>query len=180
MTASVSTWSGPFIARATVELRMQVKSRHHLRSDDITTIREEIADGLGVDIDGDQFELVEFVDADYEVVLVDDDPMVFYVDEDPFLTVRGANDHDPQTGVVVVDAGAVSFVSDGADVMRPGIVKADHEIRADDLVVIAEATHGKVLAVGRALVDGDDMVGDSGKVVASIHHVGDDLYEFAI
>ena len=29
------------------------------------------------------------------------------------------------------------------------------------------------------MVDGDEMVGDSGKVVASIHHVGDDLYEFS-
>ena len=159
---------------------MQVKSRHHLRSDDIDEIRMEIADGLGVDIDGESFELVEFVDADYEVVLVDGDPLVFYVDEDPFLTVRGANAHDPDTGVVVVDAGAVSFVSDGADVMRPGIVEADREIRADDLVVVAEESHGKVLAVGRALVDGDEMVGDSGKVVESIHHVGDELYEFSI
>jgi len=64
--------------------------------------------------------------------------------------------------------------------MRPGIVEADPEIRADDLVVIAEETHGKVLAVGRALADGDEMVGDSGKVVESIHHVGDDLYEFSV
>ncbi|WP_418281192.1 RNA-binding protein [Halorubrum sp. DTA98] len=159
---------------------MQVKSRHHLRSDDIDEIRDEVADGLGVDIDGDSFELVEFVDADYEVVLVDGDPLVFYVDDDPFLTVRGANAYEPETGIVVVDAGAISFVSDGADVMRPGIVEADRGIREGDLVVIAEETHEKVLAVGRALVDGDGMVGDEGKVVESIHHVGDDLYEFSI
>ncbi|MUW15871.1 RNA-binding protein [Halorubrum sp. CBA1125] len=160
---------------------MEVKSRHHLRSDDIDAIREAVADHLGVDIDGETFELVEFVDAPYELVLVDGDPAVFYVDDDePFLTVRGANDYDPKTGVVTVDAGAISFVSDGADVMRPGIVEADDAIREGDLVAIAEETHGKVLAVGRALVDGDDMGGDSGKVVESIHHVGDDLYEFSV
>ena len=159
---------------------MQVKSRHHLRSDDIDDIREAIADHLGVDIDGNSFELVKFVGANYEVVLVDGDPTVFYVDDDePFLTVRGANEHDPKTGVVTVDAGAISFVSDGADVMRPGIVGADREIREADLVVVAEETHGKVLAVGRALVDGDEMVGESGKVVESIHHVGDELYTFS-
>ena len=159
---------------------MQVKSRHHLRSDDIRDIREAIADHLGVDIDGETFESVEFVDAEYQLVLVDGDPAVFYVDDDePFLTVRGANNTEPQTGVVTVDAGAISFVSDGADVMRPGIVEADASIRDGDLVVIAEETHGKVLAVGRAMVDGDDMVGDSGKVIESIHHVGDELYEFS-
>jgi len=37
-----------------------------------------------------------------------------------------------------------------------------------------------VLAIGRAVVSGDEMVGDSGKVVESIHHVGDDLYELSI
>ena len=160
---------------------MQVKSRHHLRSDDIDDIREAIAEHLGIDIDGNGFELVKFVDANYEVVLVDGDPTVFYVDDDePFLTVRGANEHDPETGVVTVDAGAISFVSDGADVMRPGIVEADRKIRESDLVAVAEETHGKVLAIGRALVDGDEMVGESGKVVESIHHVGDELYEFSI
>jgi len=68
---------------------MEVKSRHHLRSDQITAIRDAVADHLGVDIDGDTFEFVEFVDAGYELVLVDGDPAVFYVDDDePFLTTR--------------------------------------------------------------------------------------------
>jgi PUA domain protein len=47
-------------------------------------------------------------------------------------------------------------------------------------VVVAEETHGKVLAVGRADVSGEDMVGESGKVVDSLHHVGDDLFEFSV
>ncbi|MFC6726482.1 PUA domain-containing protein, partial [Halobium palmae] len=72
----------------------------------------------------------------------------------------------------------ISFVSDGADVMRPGITEADENVAAGDLVVIVEESHGKALAVGRALEDGSDLVGDSGKVVESIHHVGDELFEF--
>jgi len=157
---------------------MQVKSRHHLRSDEVTAIRETVADALDVDLDGDTFELVELEDADVDLVLVDDQPLVFYVDEEPFLTVRGANALEPSAGVVTVDAGAISYVSDGADVMRPGIVEADASITDGDLVVVVEETHGKALAVGRALTDGDAMVGDSGKVVSSIHHVGDELYQF--
>ncbi len=155
---------------------MQVKSRHHLRSDEIKRIRESVADSLGVDVEGDAFERVEFVDDDTDLVLVDGEPLVVYFDDEPILTVRGANEYPPERNVVTVDAGAVSFVSDGADVMRPGIVDADESISAGDLVVIAEETHGKVLAVGRALEDGADLVGDSGKVVESLHHVGDDLY----
>lgn len=159
---------------------MDVKSRHHLRGDEIDEVVDGIQDALGVTVEGDTFEDVAFTDSDRQVVLVDGDPLVAYFDDQPFLTVAGANEFQPTSRVVTVDAGAISFVSDGADVMRPGITDADGEIAEGNLVVVAEETHGKVLAVGRALTDGDDMVGDSGKVVASLHHVGDDLFEFSV
>jgi PUA-domain protein len=154
---------------------MEITSRHHLRSDAITDIQERIADRLGVEIEGDAFERLETDDRD--LVLVDGEPLVFEPDGEPFLTVRGANAFPPTRRVVTVDAGAVSFVSDGADVMRPGIVEADEAIASGDLVVIQEESHGKSLAVGRARVAGADMVGDEGKVVDSIHHVGDELFD---
>ncbi|MFB6151642.1 MAG: RNA-binding protein, partial [Haloarculaceae archaeon] len=106
---------------------MEVKSRHHLRADDIAAIEDALAESLGVSLDADAYERVEFDDSDWEVVLVDGEPLVLYVETDeggsgedgePFLTVQGANEHPPERGVVTVDAGAVSFVSDGADVMR--------------------------------------------------------------
>jgi len=159
---------------------MQVKSRHHLRSDEVSEVEQRLAESLGVDLDADTYELVELEESEFDVVLVDGDPAVLYYEDEPFLTVWGANQYPPQTHVVTVDAGAVSFVSDGADVMRPGIVEADDSIEAGDLVAIAEESHGKVLAVGRAKTSGDDMVGDEGKVVESVHHVGDDLYEFSV
>ncbi|WP_424000595.1 RNA-binding protein [Haloarcula salina] len=159
---------------------MEVKSRHHLRSDEVDAITTALSDNLGVDLDADSFEKVAFDDSDWDVVLVDGDPLVLYLDDEPFLTVQGANQHPPQKHVVTVDAGAVSFVSDGADIMRPGITEADDDISEGDLVVVNEESHGKFLAVGRAQTDGDDMVGDSGKVVKSLHHVGDDLFEFSV
>ena len=159
---------------------MQVNSRHHLRSDAIDDLTASLSGSLGVDIEGETFELVELDDTAFDIVLVDGDKLVAYVADEPFLTVEGANEYPPQRGVVTVDAGAVEFVSNGADVMRPGIVTVDDGITDGDLVAIAEDTHGKILAVGRAQTDSDDMVGDSGKVVNSIHHVGDDLYEFSV
>ncbi|WP_122089444.1 RNA-binding protein [Halalkalicoccus subterraneus] len=159
---------------------MQVSSRHHLRNDEVRALETALQEGLGVSIDGDAYELVEIADSPFDLVLVDGDPQAFYYEDEPFLTVRGANDHALERGVVTVDTGAISFVSDGADVMRPGIVEADEGIEAGDLVAIAEESHGKVLAIGRANTDGSEMVGDSGKVVESIHHVGDDLYTFSV
>jgi len=175
---------------------MKVKSRHHLRSDEVREVEGALADGLGVELGADTYELVELQDSEFDLVLVDGEPAVLYYesgadaseessgeeprDREPFLTVRGANEYPPQTRIVTVDAGAVSFVSDGADVMRPGITEADDDIAAGDLVAIAEESHGKVLAIGRAQADGDDMVGNEGKVVSSVHHVGDELYEFTV
>jgi len=170
---------------------MEIKSRHHLRSDAIDEIQETLADQLGVRLDADSFEKVELADSERDIVLVDGDPLVLYVgsaadgaaseyDAQPFLTVRGANAYPPERNVVTVDAGAIEFVSNGADVMRPGIVTADEGIEAGDLLVINEGSHGKFLAVGRALVDGTEMAGKEGRVVESLHHVGDDLYELSI
>jgi PUA domain protein len=159
---------------------MQVKSRHHLRADAVDELETALADQLGVELDADTHEKVTLEGSEFDLVLVDDEPHVVYVDGSPFLTVRGANEYPPTRRTVTVDAGAISFVSDGADVMRPGIVEADEAVGAGDLVTIEEDNHGKVLAIGRARTDGDDMVGAEGKVVDSIHHVGDDLYEFTV
>jgi len=170
---------------------MNVKSRHHLRSDAVDDIATALSTNLGVELDADSFEKVEFEDSDWNVVLVDGDPFVLYVDgesngggdaaeAEPFLTVQGANAHPPERHVVTVDTGAISFVSDGADIMRPGITEADDDISEGDLVAISEEAHGKFLAIGRAMADGPEMAGDSGKVVKSIHHVGDDLFAFSV
>ena len=159
---------------------MQVKSRHHLRSDEIADLEDSLAEQLGIDLDGDSYERVEFTDVDREVVLVDGESLVASFDGDLFVTVLGANTHPPEKHVVTVDSGAISFVSDGANIMRPGITEATEDIESGDLVVVVEESHGKALAIGRAEADGSDMVGDSGRVVESLHHVGDDLYEFHV
>lgn len=129
---------------------MQVKSRHHLRSDEIQRIETTLEETVGVDLDSDSYERVEFSDSEIDLVLLDGNPFIAYFEDndrssspEPFLTVRGANEYPPQRRVVTVDAGAVSFVSDGADVMRPGITEADDTIESGDLVAIAEETHGK-------------------------------------
>lgn len=176
--------NGGVFFRAHERPNMEVKSRHHLRSDAVSEIQEALASNLGVDLDADAFEKVELTGGDWNVVLVDGKPLVLYVEgangDEPFLTVRGANEFPPTERIVTVDAGAIQFVSNGADVMRPGIVEADDRISEGDLVVINEESHGKSLAIGRALVDGPDMLGEEGRVVESIHHVGDDLYELSV
>ena len=77
---------------------------------------------------------------------------------------------------VVVDMGAVPYVVNGADVMGPGVVSAYHEIKKGDVVVVVDERHGKSLAIGLALLAGDEMK-VKGKVVKNMHHVGDNIWQ---
>lgn len=158
---------------------MRIVSRHHLRSDGVQELTATLEDTFGITIPSTNFEAVKLAETPFDIVLVDGKPLVFKLDGEMAPTVTGANEYPPTKHVVTVDAGAVSFVSDGADIMRPGVVEADPDIEPGDLVLIREETHGKILAVGRSREPGTDLVGESGKVIDSMHHVGDELFEFS-
>ena len=158
---------------------MEISARHHLRSDAVTAVKEVLEESFGVAPRGDTFEEITFTDRDEEIILVDGEPAVVRLSSGPIYTVQGANAVEPTSGVVTVDAGAVGFVSNGADVMRPGIVDADTAIEPEDPVIIVEETHGKALAVGIARVSGEEMLGEQGKVIDSVHHVGDEIFTFS-
>jgi len=79
---------------------------------------------------------------------------------------------------VVIDMGAVPHVAKGADVMGPGVVSADAEIKAGDAVAVVDERHGKPLAIGLALVPGTEIRAPKGKVVKTIHYVGDGVWQF--
>jgi predicted RNA-binding protein (TIGR00451 family) len=73
----------------------------------------------------------------------------------------------------------VPFVTKGADVMGPGIVDADPEIKVGDLVWVREMKFSKALAIGEALANGDEMLAKKpGKLVKSIAYVGDKLWKY--
>ena len=157
---------------------MEIRSRHHLRDDEADEIRYALRDTVGVAPAEDASIEEAEVDDGPDLFLVDGEPLVVRIDGEYFVTVQGALALEPDDLLVTVDAGAVEFVTNGADVMRPGVVEADEDIEEGDLVVIVEENHGKPLAVGRALTDGGDMLGDEGRVIESIYHVGDELWEF--
>jgi predicted RNA-binding protein (TIGR00451 family) len=58
--------------------------------------------------------------------------------------------------IVVVQNGVSKFIAGGGDVFAVHVLKANHEIRPKDEVV-AVNEGGKVLAVGRAILSGEEM-----------------------
>ena len=132
---------------------------------------EELSSLFG-EIDAERFESALLDEA---TVYLLDDVIEFVRDGDdlyPYL----AGTHVDRLPRVVVDMGAIPYVCNGADIMAPGITDMD-SFEAGDLVVIRDVTHGKALAIGRALKSKSEIEAvKKGRVVENLHYVGDRLW----
>jgi PUA-domain protein len=157
---------------------LKVKSRVQLRKNAKNKMLKDLVSTFGEDMSELEDKTLEKITLEeYSLILVDGNPLLFEIEGHIFPTVRGALDMGLQKRVVTVDKGAIRFVSNGADIMSPGVVAADPEIKEGDLVIIVEETHRKPLAIGKALMKGLEMVeATSGKAIKSIIHVGDKLW----
>src|SRR3989344_1796398 len=78
---------------------------------------------------------------------------------------------------VVVDMGAVKFVCNGANVMRPGIRKYT-DFEKDQIICVKEESKQKFLAVGKSLVSSSEMESlAKGEVVKNLHYISDKYWE---
>jgi len=94
----------------------------------------------------------------------------------PFLTETSLLEKFPK---VIVDTGAIKFVCNGANIMRPG-VKSYTELKKDDIVCVVEESHNKYLAVGKSFVSNDEMQNiTKGEVVKNLHYISDKYWEAA-
>jgi PUA domain protein len=117
------------------------------------------------------------IEREENVLLINNAPAFFYYEENIYPTLKALL-KDNFLKKITVDMGAIRFVASGADIMRPGIVKIDENIKKDDAVSIIDVTHSKPLAVGIALFSSEEMNSmNSGKVIKNIHFVGDKIWE---
>ena len=94
----------------------------------------------------------------------------------PFLSETGLLEKFPK---IVVDVGAIKFVCNGANIMRPGIKKFT-EFDKDDIICVVEEAHNKFLAVGKALVSSSEMPTlTKGEVIRNLHYISDKYWETA-
>lgn len=88
----------------------------------------------------------------------------------PHLVEKDLLSHFP---CVIVDMGAVGFICNGANVMRPGITHADG-FGESEIVVVKDQVHNKSLAIGYSRVDAGTMMNlEKGPVINNLHYVGD-------
>ena len=142
---------------------MKIKQRHFIRKSELTTLKEEILNHY----DQNFIDQIFPKKSNVELILTESGDTLFAVNNElklwkskegyiPVLTLLLNNRVELKT--IVVDFGAVRFVTNGADVMRPGITKIDPSINKGDIVKIEEETNHRALAVCKAMYDASEMV----------------------
>jgi len=161
-------------------MSIKIKNRHRLKAKDIRRYQNELKDIFN-DVFFNEKSSIETGDLnETNIIFVDGEPCFMSYNDKIVFTLHGLNKYKPKKNFVVVDMGAVRFVTNGADVMAPGIIDADKDISEGDQVWICDENHHKALAIGIALVSGGEMISQSqGRVIKTIHYVGDELWNYA-
>ncbi len=131
----------------------------------------------GVIAKGDEVEVVKA--EGFKLYVVNGFPLLVEVGESLYPTLHALLRKALKVALprVVVDKGAVKPVSNGADVMRPGIVRYD-EFDKGSVVVVVEETRELPLAVGVSMVSSQELEGmKKGRVIKNVHHVGDKIWD---
>ncbi len=113
-----------------------------------------------------------------KIISINNIPSFFYYQEKLVPTLQYL-----QKNVVLkkitIDMGAIKFVINGADIMRPGVTDVEDDIQPHEPIVIVDQTHEKPLSVGIALFSSDEIMDQKqGKVIKNIHYIGDDIWKF--
>ncbi len=160
---------------------MTVKSlrrRKRLRRKEALLFKERLEAALGTSPFSPEDQVDRAAAGDFDLLLVEGAAVAMIHEGEPFLTVRGLLKNPGIRRYVTVDMGAVPHVSNGADVMAPGIVDADPDIEEGHLVWVRDEKNMVPLAVGRALLSASEMVSaDRGRAIHTLHHVGDWIWE---
>jgi PUA-domain protein len=163
--------------------KIVLKKRHSIRRSQAQELLTRLAAQIGPSADLFHAEMIEVLEttANVSLFMVNKKPLLMATDDWVFPTLKGALQCPFPGRRVVVDAGAIPYVVNGADIMRPGIVAVTDDVKANAPVQIVDERHGKPLAIGIALFDAPDLrASTAGKMVKKFHHVGDEIWNLEI
>ena len=163
---------------------MQIKSRNMLSKKDKKILRENLEDIYGERISSsiETSTNIEEIKTSEGTFLINKGKIWFFdyegqkVPSIHYLRMNQIHLHK-----IVVDTGAIRFITNGADVMAPGIVHFDQQISKGSMVSIHEEKADSLLGIGISLVDYESFQDKKqGKVIKTIHHLKDDIWKFQL
>ncbi|MCD6503612.1 MAG: RNA-binding protein [Thermoplasmata archaeon] len=160
---------------------MKLRRRHVLSKRDLKKLSRIIKEYWDIDL-MDYDTTWEIGDLDkHSIILEDGIPMFIITRHEKYgeiivPTIVFLIRHNISKKYVIVDSGAVPYISRGADVMRPGIVDCDKSIKIGDIVYIKGENRQNPIGVGIALMSCEEMLTkEKGKAVEVIHFINDDI-----
>jgi PUA-domain protein len=160
-----------------------VKKRHSIRKSQAQDLLARLFNQIGNSAQLFRADMIEVIEtnADVSLFMVNRKLLLMDTGDWVFPTLKGAIQFPFSERRIAVDAGAIPYVVNGADIMRPGIVSVSDDVKALSPVQIVDERHGKPLAIGIALLDAPDMrARTSGKMCKNFHHVGDEIWNIEI
>ncbi len=121
---------------------------------------------------------IEEVKTDKGKFLIKEGKASFFLYEGIYIpTIHYLRGVDSILPKVIVDIGAIRFITNGADVMAPGIVHFDDDIKTNTIVSIHEEKAESILGIGLSLLNSQDFKKTKkGKVVKLLHYLKDDIW----
>ncbi len=134
----------------------------------------KIESSLGVNLNLGKSAQAECIEPEEGAVFVALDDYEFVKEGEEYFPFLGSPATVALFPSATVDEGAIRFMLNGADVMRPGIRVFDDWGAAGRMVVVKEEKRGRAIAVGPSLVGSSEAQGMSkGGCIKNLHHVGD-------
>jgi PUA domain protein len=113
-----------------------------------------------------------------KMIRINSKNLFFYHREKVVPTLHLMQSENDLLKKITVDMGAIKFVINGADIMRPGIVQIDDGIDVGSYVVVVDEKNSKPIAIGIAKMDTAGLRdAKSGKVIENVHFVGDEIWK---
>jgi len=135
---------------------------------------QKIKASLNVELDLPRSAQAQCAEPEDGVVFVSLDSLVFVQASGGFVPFLGSPELLRLFPSAVVDEGAIRFLLNGADVMRPGIRKFDDWGDVGRVVVVKEEKKGRAIAVGVSMVPASEARSMAkGSCLRNLHHVGD-------
>jgi PUA domain protein len=135
---------------------------------------QKIESSLGRTLNLPKSAQAECVEPEEGVVFVNLDGLTFVKAEERFVPFLGSPKVLEMLPSATVDEGAIKFLLNGADVMRPGIRKLDDWGSPGTIVVVKEEKKGRAIAIGLSTVSGREAsTMTKGSCLKNLHHVGD-------
>lgn len=158
-------------------MSVKIKNRYRLKTKDIKKFQNELKNTFDSVFFNEKSSVETGDFEEIKMIFVDGEPCFMIYKNRIVFTLQGLYKYKPREKFVVIDMGAVKFVTNGADVMAPGIVDADKDINENDQIWVCDEKHHKPLAVGIAIMTGEQMMSErQGKAINVIHYVGDRLW----